>query len=100
MASVRSAAVPDGEPGAGSSMALLQRWVHDLEAFEALDADAKDQIIGRRLRDGEEIDESHRSPAAHRMVGLDGPRDHLTNISRCTASAWYAAPPVEAFTSA
>jgi hypothetical protein len=34
----------------------------------------------------------------HRMVGLDGPRDHLTNISRCTASAWYVAPPVEAFT--
>jgi porphyrinogen peroxidase len=139
-------AVPVGEPGAGSSVALLQRWVHDLEAFEALDADAKDQIIGRRLRDGEEIDESHRSPAAHisrvviddengnelevfrrstayggvmehglvflafspdvarvatmlhRMVGLDGPRDHLTNISRCMASAWYVAPPVEAFT--
>jgi porphyrinogen peroxidase len=127
-------------------VALLQRWVHDLEAFEALDAAAKDQIIGRRLRDSEEIDESHRSPAAHisrvviedengnelevfrrstayggvmehglvflafspdvarvarmlhRMVGLDGPRDHLTNISRCTASAWYVAPPVEAFT--
>jgi porphyrinogen peroxidase len=141
-------AVPDGEPGAGSSMALLQRWVHDLEAFEALDADAKDQIIGRRLRDGEEIDESHRSPAAHisrvviedahadelevfrrstafggvlqhglvflalspdvarvatmlhRVVSLDGPREHRTNISRCTASAWYVAPPVEAFTSA
>jgi hypothetical protein len=36
----------------------------------------------------------------HWLVGLDGPRDHLTNISRCTASAWYVAPPVEAFTSA
>jgi hypothetical protein len=35
-----------------------------------------------------------------RLVGLDGPRDHLTNISQCTASAWYVAPPVEAFTSA
>jgi putative iron-dependent peroxidase len=139
-------AVPDGEPGAGSSVALLQHWVHDLEAFEALDADAKDQIIGRHLDDGEEIDEAKRSPSAHisrvtiddengdelevfrrstafggvlehglvflafspdvarvatmlhRMVGLDGPRDHLTDISRCTASAWYVAPPVEAFT--
>jgi porphyrinogen peroxidase len=141
-------AVPDGEPGAGSSVALLQHWVHDLEAFEALDADAKDQVIGRRLRDGEEIDETRRSPRAHisrvvlededgeelevfrrstafggvlehglvflafspdvvrvatmlhRMVGLDGPRDHLTDVSRCTASAWYVAPPVEAFTPA
>jgi putative iron-dependent peroxidase len=139
-------AVPDGEPGAGSSVALLQHWVHDLEAFEALDPDAKDQIIGRTLSDGEEIDEARRSPAAHisrvtiedadgeelevfrrstafggvlehglvflafspdvdrvatmlhRMVGLDGPRDHLTDISRCTASAWYVTPPVEAFT--
>ena len=45
-------AVPDGQPGAGSSVVLLQRWVHDLEAFEALDADAKDQVIGRCLRDG------------------------------------------------
>ena len=137
---------PDGTPGAGSSVVLLQRWVHDLEAFEALDPDGKDQVIGRRLRDGEEIDESKRSPSAHisrvviedddgeelevfrrstafggvlnhglvflafspdvarvatmleRMVGLDGPRDHLTDISRCTASAWYVAPPVEAFT--
>ena len=34
----------------------------------------------------------------HRMVGDDGLRDHLTDISRCTASAWYVAPPVEAFT--
>jgi porphyrinogen peroxidase len=141
-------AVPDGEPGAGSSVALLQHWIHDLEAFEALDADAKDQVIGRRLRDGEEIDETRRSPRAHisrvvlededgdelevfrrstafggvlehglvflafspdvdrvatmlhRMVGLDGPRDHLTDVSRCTASAWYVAPPVEAFTPA
>jgi hypothetical protein len=32
-----------------------------------------------------------------RMVGNDGPRDRLTDISRCTASAWYVAPPVEAF---
>lgn len=32
------------------------------------------------------------------MVGIrDGVRDHLTDISRCTASAWYVAPPVEAF---
>ena len=141
-------AVPDGEPGAGSSVVLLQHWLHDLEAFEALDADAKDQVIGRRLRDGEEIDETRRSPRAHisrvvlededgdelevfrrstafggvlehglvflafspdvdrvatmlhRMVGLDGPRDHLTDVSRCTASAWYVAPPVEAFTPA
>ena len=137
---------PEGGPGAGSSVVLLQRWIHDLEAFEALDGDAKDQVIGRRLDGGDELDESLRSPRAHisrvviddengdelevfrrstafggvlehglvflafspdvdrvdamlhRMVGdEDGLRDHLTDISRCTASAWYVAPPVEAF---
>ena len=139
-------AVPEGRPGAGSSVVLLQRWAHDLEAFEALDDDAKDQVIGRRLTTGDELDASVRSPRAHisrvvltggdggelevfrrsttyggvlehgleflafspdvdrltamlhRMVGTDdGLRDHLTDISRCTASAWYVAPPVEAF---
>jgi putative iron-dependent peroxidase len=139
-------AVPDGRPGAGGSVVLLQQWVHDLEAFEALDADDKDQIIGRDLATGDELDEGVRSPRAHisrvviddpdgnelevfrrstafggvldhglvflafspdierlatmlnRMTGRDdGLRDHLTDISRCTASAWYVAPPVEAF---
>ena len=142
----RLVSVPDGRPGAGSSVVLLQRWVHDLEAFEALDPDAKDQVIGRSLASGEELDESVRSPRAHisrvvledddgeelevfrrstafggvlehglmflafspdvsrlaamleRMVGHgDGLRDHLTDISRCHSSAWYVAPPVEAF---
>ena len=138
-------AVPEGRPGTGSSVVLLQQWVHDLDAFDALDADAKDQIIGRGLRDGDEIDDAERSPSSHisrvvvedddgeelevfrrstayggvikhglmflafspdvdrlatmlhRMVGADGPRDALTDISRCAASAWYVAPPVGAF---
>lgn len=137
--------VPDGRSGAGSSVVLLQQWVHDLDGFDALDADAKDQIIGRRLHGGEEIDDGERSERAHisrvvlededgeeleifrrssayggvirhglmflafspdvdrlstmlhRMVGHDGPRDALTDVSRCMASAWYVAPPVEAF---
>ena len=143
---IQLVAAPEGGPGAGSSVVLLQRWIHDLEAFEALDGDAKDQVIGRQLDGGDELDESVRSPRAHisrvviddedgeelevfrrstayggvlehglvflafspdvdrvdtmlhRMVGDDdGQRDHLTDISRCSASAWYVAPPVEAF---
>lgn len=143
----RLVAVPAGRPGAGSTVVLLQRWVHDLEAFEALDDRAKDQVIGRSLASGDELDDDVRSPRSHisrvvvedadgdelevfrrstafggviehglmflafspdagrlatmldRMVGAgDGLRDHLTDISRCTASAWYVAPPVDAFT--
>jgi porphyrinogen peroxidase len=79
--------VPEGRPGAGSSVALLQRWVHDLEAFEALDGDGKDQIIGRRLDTGEEIDEAERSPRAHiSRVSIDGPDgDELEVFRRSTA---------------
>jgi len=143
---IRSAAVPAGRPGEGGSVVLVQRWVHDLEAFEALDHDAKDQVIGRDIDTGDELDEAVRSPRAHisrvtitddtgdelevfrrsvayggvlehglefvafspdverlhtmlrRMVGADdGLRDHLTDISRCIASAWFVAPAVEAF---
>lgn len=139
-------AVPDGQPGAGSSVVVVQHWVHDLEAFERLDGDAKDQVIGRHLTSGDELADDVRSPRSHisrvqiddeqgeelevfrrsvayggvrehglefvafspdvarvdrmlrRMVGADdGLRDLLTDISRCTASAWYVAPPVEAF---
>lgn len=139
-------AAPLGQPGAGSSVVLLQHWVHDLEAFEALDPETKDQIIGRNLTTNVQIDKAVRSPRSHvsravahdadgnelavfrrstafggvlehglvfvafspdtarldtmlhRMVGMgDGVRDHLTDISRCTASGWYVAPPVEAF---
>lgn len=144
----RLVVVPADEPGAGSSVVLLQRWVHDLDAFDRLDPEAKDQVIGRRLADGREIDEAERSPRSHisrvaiededgheleifrrstayggvitnglvfvafspdverlatmlhRMVGEDGPRDNLTDVSRCVASAWYVTPPVEVFTPA
>ncbi|HET6950758.1 MAG TPA: Dyp-type peroxidase [Acidimicrobiales bacterium] len=140
------ATVPAGLPGAGGSVVLLQRWVHDLDAFDALDDCDKDQVIGRCLVTGEELPEAERSPRAHlsrvviddpageeleifrrstafggvidhglmfvafsadvdrldtmlrRMVGAgDGVRDRLTDISRCAASAWYVAPPVDAF---
>jgi len=139
-------AVPPGRPGAGSSIVLVQHWVHDLEAFQALDDEEKDQVIGRHRLTGEAIPRDRRSPRAHisrvsiededgeelqifrrsvayggvlehglefvafspdvarldamlrRMVGIgDGVRDRLTDISTCRASAWYVAPPVEAF---
>ena len=80
-------AAPEGQPGAGSSVVLLQRWVHDLEAFEALDDEAKDQVIGRRLADGDELDESVRSPRAHisRVVIDDDEGEELEVFRRSTA---------------
>ena len=34
---VGAAVVPAGEPGAGGSIVLVQRWVHDLRSFNQLD---------------------------------------------------------------
>jgi putative iron-dependent peroxidase len=39
----------------GSSFVAVQRYVHDLERFNANDAPGRDAIIGRRLSDNDEI---------------------------------------------
>ncbi len=141
-----AAVVPEGAPGAGSSVVLVQRWVHDLEGFEQLDHDEQCQVFGRDKHTNEELPDEVRSERSHinrvvveddegeelevfrrstafggvlehglvfvafspdrarlqrmleRMCGLgDGLPDRLTEFSRATASAWYVAPPVEAF---
>jgi porphyrinogen peroxidase len=141
----RVATIPTGAVGAGGSVVLLQRWVHDLESFEQLPAGDKEQVIGRTLLTSEELPDDIRSPRAHisrvvieddrgeelevfrrsaayggvlehglaflafsadqhrlsrmldRMLGVDdGVSDRLLDFSRCVASAWYYAPPLEA----
>jgi putative iron-dependent peroxidase len=48
--------VPDGRAGEGGSFLLLQKWLHDAEAWEALDVPAQEQVIGRTKIDSEELD--------------------------------------------
>jgi putative iron-dependent peroxidase len=48
--------IPDGEPGAGGSILLLQKWVHDSGAWEALPVDQQEGVIGRRKADSTELD--------------------------------------------
>ena len=52
------AAIVEGRgPGLdGSSFAATQQWVHNLDDFEAMPQDERDNIIGRRLSDNEELD--------------------------------------------
>jgi hypothetical protein len=41
-------------------------------------------------------DQERLSRMLDRMLGIDdGVRDRLTDFSRCVASAWYYAPPLE-----
>lgn len=47
-----------GEGLDGSSYVAVQQWVHDLDAFEALEDHIRDHFIGRRLSDNEEIEDA------------------------------------------
>jgi putative iron-dependent peroxidase len=57
------ALVPEGSPGAGGTVLLLQKWVHDAEAWESLPVPDQEGVIGRRKTDSEELedkpDDSH-----------------------------------------
>jgi len=47
--------VPDGQPGAGGTHVLAQRWVHDLAAFHALPIEQQEAVFGRRKTDSERL---------------------------------------------
>jgi putative iron-dependent peroxidase len=55
--------VPDGAPGAGGTILLLQKWAHDATAWEALSDAQQELVIGRRKLDSVELedkpDDSH-----------------------------------------
>ncbi|HET9731527.1 MAG TPA: Dyp-type peroxidase [Acidimicrobiales bacterium] len=67
-------AVPAGRPGAGGTLALTQRWVHDLEAFSRLDVSAQEAVIGRTRDHSEELSPLPESSHVARVVveGDDG----------------------------
>jgi porphyrinogen peroxidase len=57
------ALVPEGAPGAGGSVLLLQKWAHDVSAWESLPEAQQENVIGRTKADSTELDplpaESH-----------------------------------------
>jgi putative iron-dependent peroxidase len=52
----RLVVVAEGSPGAGGSMLLLQKWQHDAAAWESLDVERQEQVIGRTKADSTELD--------------------------------------------
>ena len=59
------ATVPPGQPGAGGSIVLVQRWVHDLPTLHGLDVAEQEAIIGRTKQTSEELDDDVRPADAH-----------------------------------
>jgi putative iron-dependent peroxidase len=67
---VEAAIVASG-PLQGSSFAAVQRWVHDLPRFLALDEVERDHTIGRRFKDNEEIPDAPVSAHIRRSAQED-----------------------------
>jgi porphyrinogen peroxidase len=59
------ALVPDGSPGAGGSVVLVQKWTHDAAAFEALAIEEQEKVIGRTKDTSIELAEEVRGAASH-----------------------------------
>jgi porphyrinogen peroxidase len=55
--------IPEGTPGAGGTILLLQKWAHDADAWEALAVADQERVIGRTKLDSTELDD--RAPDSH-----------------------------------
>lgn len=51
------ALVPDGAPGQGSSVVLVQQWVHHAERWNALAVAEQELVMGRTKADSVELDD-------------------------------------------
>jgi putative iron-dependent peroxidase len=69
--------VPTDQPGAGGTVLLLQKWVHDSAAWTALGTSEQEQVIGRTKRDSVELEDR---PATSHVARTD--QDALGTIFR------------------
>jgi putative iron-dependent peroxidase len=63
--------VAEGRPGAGGMVLLLQKWVHDARAWEALADEEQEQVMGRTKPDSIELDDK---PADSHVASTDQER--------------------------
>jgi len=74
------ALIPDGTPGAGGSVLLIQQWTHDATAFEALSQGEQEKVIGRTKQASIELDEEVTGPTSHvarTTIEEDGVERHI-----------------------
>jgi putative iron-dependent peroxidase len=82
-----AAVVPADQPGGGGNVVLVQRWVHDLDAFEALPLPEREAVFGRTFIGSEELPDDVRPASAHisRVVVEDDAGDELEVFRRSSA---------------
>jgi porphyrinogen peroxidase len=59
------ALLPDGHPGAGGTVLLLQKWVHDSRAWDALSDRQQELVMGRIKLDSVELDDKPEHSHVH-----------------------------------
>jgi len=59
------ALVPPGQPGENGSHVIAMRWVHNLDAFEALPVADQEGVFGRTKVDSQELEGNAKPPTAH-----------------------------------
>ena len=74
------ALVPNGYPGAGGSVVLVQQWVHDVASWEALAIEKQEKVIGRTRQNSTELDEEVRGAQSHvsrNVIEVNGIEQHI-----------------------
>jgi putative iron-dependent peroxidase len=69
------ATLPHGTLGSGGAFAITQRWVHDLDSFNALPVEEQEGIVGRTKPDSVELSEDLQPADSHvsrTVIEVDG----------------------------
>ena len=74
------AIVPEGQPGAGGSFCIAQRWVHDLGYFNSLSLEDQENTFGRTKSDSTRLD-------------VQVPSSHLAHVELRTGATADASTP-------
>jgi putative iron-dependent peroxidase len=67
-------------PGGGGSIVLVQKWMHDAAAFDALAVEMQEKVIGRTKDTSVELDEAVRGPQSHvsrTVIEENGEEQHI-----------------------
>lgn len=59
------AIVPEGQPGAGAGVVLVQKWVHHTAEWDAIGSERQGLVMGRTKSDSIELPEEVRGPQSH-----------------------------------